>query len=138
MARGRPPKGVRLVERLNGSSEAKVRLKVILETIAGKHRISEACADLGIGEAAFHKLRDKVLEGALKSLEPHPSGRPRRQRSEADSRVAELEAENQELKVELRAAQIREEIAITMPHLLEDKNPGFKKKSKRKRERKLR
>ncbi|MEE9236038.1 MAG: helix-turn-helix domain-containing protein [Candidatus Acidoferrales bacterium] len=140
MARGRPPKGPQLVEGLDAPQEAKQRLQVILETIAGERSVSQACEVLGIGEAAFHKLRTQVLKAGLASLAPSPRGRPRRSEPEEDARVKELEAEVQELKIDLRAAQIREEMALLMPHLLErnDKKKrattsGGRKRRKKKR-----
>ena len=77
MPRGRPAKGPKLVEGLEGSDEAKKRLEVVLETIAGKIGIDEACETLDIGKTAFHKLRARVLQSALIDLEPKPLGRPR-------------------------------------------------------------
>ena len=46
--RGRKPLGAQLVDRLEGSEHAKIRLKVILETLAGRQTIPEACDELGI------------------------------------------------------------------------------------------
>jgi transposase-like protein len=120
--------GPRLAERLGGSAPAKARLKAVLETIAGRRTISEVCAELGIGEAAFHKLRARALEGALSSLEPAPAGRPPDAKPGQDSHLAELQAELQELRTQLQASRIREEIAITMPHLLGPEEGTPKKK----------
>ncbi len=113
----RPPSGPELVEGTEGSPGAKERLRVILETIAGTKQIAEACAALGIGEAAFHKLRTRVIQEAVEGLEPRKPGRKPREMSEAEERARALEAEVEKLKLELRAAQIREELAVTMPHL---------------------
>ena len=141
MSRGRPARGPRLVEGHEGSEEAKRRLQVILETIAGERGVTEACEILGIGESAFHELRAKAIFGALSTLEPGPRGRPKREEAEETPRIRELEQENQDLKIDLRAAQIREEIALAMPHLLERK--GKKKattapKGRKRRNRKKR
>ena len=76
MPRGRPAKGPKIVEGLDGSEEAKKRLEVVLETIAGKKNVGEACKTLGIERSAFHKLRSQVLQTALSDLEPKPRGRP--------------------------------------------------------------
>jgi len=122
MSGGRPPKGPRLIEGHEGSEEAKRRLQVILETIAGEHSVKEACAILGIGETAFHELRARAIAGALSTLEPGARGRPRRGETEETPRIRALEQENQDLKIDLRAAQIREEIALVMPHLLKKKS----------------
>jgi transposase-like protein len=106
---------------------AKIRLRIVLDTIAGKRTVSQACAELGVGEAAFHKLRARALDGALSALEPAPTGRPPKQQSPAQAQVGELKRQLQELRTELRATQIREEIALTMPHLLKTPEEAAKK-----------
>ncbi len=61
--------GPQLVERLEGSERAKLRLQVMLETLAGTRSIPEACEILGISDSMFHRLRAEVLQTA-----PRPSG----------------------------------------------------------------
>ena len=118
MSRGRPPKGPQLVAGLDGPEEDKQRLQIILETIACERNVTEACEVLGIKEATFHKLRKQALEAALACLAPAPRGLPRREQGLPPPHIRELEQEIQDLKIDLRAAQIREEIALLMPHLL--------------------
>ena len=118
MARGRPPLGPELVERLEGPDVAKARLKVILETISGERTIPDACAKLGIGESAFHELRHRALGGAVEALVPGAPGRPPAKPSPESGRVEELQAELERLRVELQAARLREELAVAMPHLV--------------------
>jgi hypothetical protein len=115
--RGRKPTGAQLVEHLQGSQHAKDRLKAILETLSGQRTIPEACAELGIRGAMFHRVRSEVLQTALGRLEPRPQGRPSRPSSAADQRVAELEGENLKLKAELKAAEVRRELAENLPRL---------------------
>ncbi len=118
MARGRPPSGPNLVGGLDGPDEAKRRLRVILETVAGTRTIAEACAELGISEAAFHNLRKQALEAAVEGLAPRPAGRPRKDADPEQRRIRELEEQVFLLRKDLQAARIREEIAVAMPHLL--------------------
>jgi transposase-like protein len=113
--RGRKPLGAQLVDRLEGSEHAKIRLKVILETLAGRQTIPEACDELGIQESMLHRVRSEVLQTALDRLEPRPLGRPPHAPSPEDQRVAELEEENLRLQAELRAAEIRRELAEKLP-----------------------
>lgn len=113
--RGRKPLGAQLVDRLQGSEHAKIRLKVILETLAGRQTIPEACNELGIQESMLHRVRSEVLQTALGRLEPRPMGRPPYASSPEDQRVAELEKENLHLRAELRAAEIRRELAEKLP-----------------------
>jgi hypothetical protein len=125
--RGRKPTGAQLVERLEGSEHAKSRLKVILETLSGQRTIPEACEMLGIEESMFHKMRCQVLQTALSRLEPRPLGRPPRVPSTEDQRIAELEDELVRQRTELRAAQIRQELAEKLPRLAASaERPGKK------------
>ena len=117
MGRGRPPKGADLVDGLKCSEGAGEKAKVILGTMLGTISIEDACRTLGIGAARFHQLRTQALQGLTESLEPRPVGRPGHVPTEAELRTRELEQELQDVKRDLRAAQIREEIAIMMPHL---------------------
>lgn len=118
---GRPPKGAELVDQIDGSGRAKRKLRVILQTLAGEKNVPEACAELGVTRSRFHALRQAFLLDAVASLEPRNRGRPARRVSPEQARVEELERQNQTLAIELRAAQVREELAAVMPHLF--KNP---------------
>lgn len=115
--RGRKPTGANLVEHLEGSERAKMRLKAILETVSGQRTIPDACEELGIQESMFHRVRSEVLQTALDRLEPRPLGRPPLPSSPHDARVAELEEENLKLRVELKAAEVRRELAENLPRL---------------------
>jgi hypothetical protein len=115
--RGRKPTGTNLVEHLEGSQRAKNRLKAILETLSGEQSIPEVCEELGIHESMFHRVRNAVLQTALDRLEPRPLGRPPQQPLPQDLRVAELEAENLRLCMELKAAEVRRELAEKLPRL---------------------
>jgi hypothetical protein len=120
-----------LVDETEGSDQARRRLKVILETIAGDKRIGEACAELGIGEAQFYNLRQKMLKGAIAGLEPGVVGRPPGQSADADEPgLAAMKEEITQLQMELRASQIREEIALLMPHLIKPRQESEKKTGK--------
>jgi hypothetical protein len=103
-------------------------MRAILETVSGQKTIPEACAELEIGEAMFHRIRDQALAAALEALQPKPMGRPRTATTAPSCVVAALEQENKDLKVELRAAEVRAEIAGSMPHLLTRKGRSEKKR----------
>jgi transposase-like protein len=125
--RGRKPIGPQLVEHLEGSLHAKTRLTVILETVTGQRTIADACSELGIHESMFHKMRSEVLQTALGRLEPRPLGRPSHTLSPEDQRVVQLEEENQDLRAELRAAEIRRELAVALPRLSRPAGTGSKR-----------
>ena len=113
--RGRFPSGPEIVEHLEGSRKAKDRLRVILETMTGQVRVSEACDRLEICEQRLRQLRVGFLQAALGSLEDQPAGRPRR--PEEPEETAALRQEVEALRRELLAAQVREEIALALPHV---------------------
>ena len=115
--RGRRPVGPEYAEQLVGSATAKLRVKVILETIAGTRRLNEACQLLGISEQRFHQLREEMMTAAVQALEPGHAGRPAHTRAPAEEQVAALEQQLQDKDVELRTAKAREEIALVMPKL---------------------
>jgi transposase-like protein len=131
--RGRKPTGTSLLEHLEGSERAKARLKAILETLSGQRSIPEVCEELGIQESMFHRVRSEVLQTALDRLEPRPLGRPSLQASPQDVRMVELEGENRQLQMELKAAEVRRELAEKLPRLAKPQNinpaeePGEKK-----------
>jgi len=113
--RGRIPAGPEYVEHLEGSPKAKARLRIILETMMGKWRVSEACARLGICEQRFRQLREELFQAALHRAEDRPAGRPCRPVEPPET--AELREQLEALQRELQVAQVREEIALVLPHL---------------------
>ncbi len=130
MGKGRPSLGPALADKVEGSQQAKERLKLILQTIAGELSVADACKQLGLSEARFHELRQQWMQDACAALEPKPLGRPKETTIEEEVELLRLHRENQKLQLHLRAAQIREEIAIAMPHVLQPRKdqPGSQKK----------
>jgi transposase-like protein len=118
MARGRPPGGAQLVDHLDGSAQAKARLRALLETLSGRRTVREVSRALGISERRLRAVRRALLQGGLDSLEPRPAGRPPRLAAAPDQSTVALEAEVRRLRLELQAARIREELALAMPHVL--------------------
>ncbi len=70
------------------------------------------------------------MQDACAALEPKPAGRPKEMTVEAELELLRLHRENKNLERHLRAAQIREEIAIAMPHVLQPRKdePDAQKK----------
>jgi hypothetical protein len=102
---GRKPLSTGHVDHLCGSSRAKDRLRIFLETLQGTLTVPDACQLLELGEAQFHHLRRVWLQDALDALEPRRLGRPPKQESTADlsRRCAELEEEIQTLRAQILA-----------------------------------
>jgi hypothetical protein len=112
----RKTRGSEHVEGLDGSEQAKGRLREVLRAIAGEITVEEACRALSVSEARFHELRRQALLGAIEALEPKAAGRPPAPRPTAE--VEALLRENEELRFRLEAAQTRTEIALVMPEVL--------------------
>jgi hypothetical protein len=125
--RGRYPAGPEYVEHLDASCLAKERLQVVLETLAGTCRVQEACERLGVGEVRFHQLRLQALQAAADRLETRPGGRPRRVVPREAEQVEALQERMAELEVELRAAQVREELALVLPQVVQEADDSGKK-----------
>jgi hypothetical protein len=113
--RGRRPTGPEYVRKLDGSEQACRRLEVILQTIGGETSVQQACAALGIAATRFHQLRQVTLQAALARLEPGQAGRP--SRAAEDPRISQLQAELDELRLQLQAASVRAELAAILPRL---------------------
>jgi hypothetical protein len=118
--KGRKPEGTGHVQRLSGSEAAKQRLTTILQTLAGKLTVPEACARLGICAARFHTLRNAWLQESLEALEPRRLGRPPHtvEAGELLPRLQTLETENATLRQQLTAAEVRRELAEILPHVV--------------------
>ena len=115
---GRKPAGPQIVERLEGSPVAKQRLEVILETIAGRLTVPEACQRLEIGESRFHELRKGTLQATLEALEPRPLGRPAKPTSPEQAEMETLQAELRRTQGELELAQVQLRLARIHPGLI--------------------
>lgn len=122
MGKGRPSLGPSLADKVEGSAQAKARLKLILQTIAGEISVADACKQLGLSEARFHELRQQWMQDACTALEPKPAGRPKETTIEEEVELLRFHRENMKLRVHLRAAQIREEISIAIPEVLKPRN----------------
>lgn len=118
----------RLIENVEGETAIKLQLQAILDVLSGKRTVSDACAELGVSEATFHRMKDKVLTGAVEALVPKAAGRPPKADDPPDD-VKELKRQLLMARIELEASRIREEIALVAPHLL--KRPDEKKSPKR-------
>lgn len=115
--RGRPPKGASLVEELSCSELARERLRVVLETLSGTMTIEAACAALDVGPSRFHAMRTRFLAEAAELLEPRSPGPAKVPEATESARleVDRLKREVDDLRLQLMAAHLREELALAMP-----------------------
>src|SRR5262245_5697401 len=118
MTRGRRPDGEHAVADLEGSAVAKARLTAMLAILSGRRTVAAVALELGLSERRLHKLRLQMLQAALMGLEPHPAGRPAQRVAPTDADTDALRGQVGQLRLELHAAQVREEIALVMPQLL--------------------
>jgi hypothetical protein len=115
MTRGRKAEWEAVIERLDGSALAKDRLSAALAVWTGQRTAAAACLQVSLTAKRFWTLRWQLLQAALASLEPRPTGRPARRTGAGDAQVAALQQQVQELQLDLRAAQLREEMALVLP-----------------------
>jgi transposase-like protein len=115
--RGRHAIGPEIADRVSDAPLEAGRLRAILETIAGQKRVQDACADLGISEQLFERLRDKSMRSASRSLRLKKAGRPAKKLSAGDAEIIRLQQRIVELEAELKAATLRAELAATLPRL---------------------
>ena len=120
----RPPKRSAHVDKLDATPYARERLRAVLDTLAGELSIEEACQRLGIGETRFYKLRDYLLQQAAEAAEQRAPGPKAAEHDPQDvAHISELEQQIADLKIELEAARLRTELALTMPHVLRSRPP---------------
>jgi len=115
--RGRTPVGPELTDKLAGSELARQRMQAILETIAGRCRVQDACERLGICQQLFERLRTTAIETGIAALELKPAGRPTKVNSEEEAEIARLKERVAELEAELKVMHIRVELATHLPQL---------------------
>lgn len=106
-----------LIENLEAEPTIKVQLQAILDVLAGTKNVADACAELGVSEATFHRMKERALTAALEGLVPKAAGRPPKP-EETPTEVEELKKELLRARMDLEASRIRTEIALVMPHLL--------------------
>jgi DNA-binding protein YbaB len=131
MMRGRYPSGPDFVDKLDGTAEAKDRVKVLLETLNGTCRVQEACARLTIKEARFDQVRIEVLQAAVNAAERRPAGRQAKEPTPLEAENQQLQEQLAEVQAKLEAALIRAELAVALPRV----GAAAKKKMTRKRPR---
>lgn len=121
---GRPPLGPEIVDRIEGSEEAKKRARILLEVMTGERSVESACDALGIQTTRFEDIRLEAFGGLVAALEPKAAGRPPSPVDEAAERLKALEEENKRLKIEVVTSHVREELAIGLPHRARSKKNG--------------
>jgi len=129
----RPGAGPAMVNGLAGSDDARQRAKLILQTMDGGS-VNEAAEILGVSPQRFHELRAEALAALVAACEPKPLGRPVREptlEERVAAAVAQLQAANNDLRVELEIARLREELIAA--GMYERMRPKPKKNGRRKR-----
>jgi hypothetical protein len=129
MARaGRKPFRLKHLKRLAASPLAKARLEWLLKSLSGECTVPEACAALGINESRFHKLRSDWLQAIAERLEPGRPGRRAQTELPEARQITALEDKVRELEVQLRAAEVRAELAQALPHVVRAAGGAGKKR----------
>jgi hypothetical protein len=110
--RGRKPDIEGLVDRREGSEEAKRKAKVLLRTFGDELTVIEAGEILGLNEGRAHVWRERMLQGGVEALEPRAPGRPKVPVEPRDEALLRLEKENAELRRQLFLERVREELSV--------------------------
>jgi hypothetical protein len=124
---GRRPQGAALVAPLAGSEHAKRRLKLFLQTVAGKCSVGDACAELDISPSRVYAQRAEWLQESLGLLEPHSPGRPPKPEPPiSPAEVKALRERVQELESRATAVEVQAELARSLPHVFRRPRPEKK------------
>lgn len=129
---GRKPQGAALVAALPGSEHTKKRLTLFLQTMSGQCSVGEACQELEICDSRFFAQRTEWLEESLALLEPGSPGRPAKPALLPEpAEVDALRKRVRELEHRLAVAEVRSDLACSLPRLAGEPLP--EKKSRRPR-----
>ena len=112
---GRHAGGPEIARTLNGGEQERQRLEAILNTVAGRQKVTQAAAQLGISTQRLSTLRDIALQAALDALAPQAMGRPPKRARLDQERINALQRKIEDLEHELAASKLREEIALVLP-----------------------
>ena len=120
--RGRKPDIEGLVDRREGSEEAKRKAKALLRTFGEELTVIEAGRELGLNEGRAHVWRERMLQGAVEALEPRAPGRPKGiPEAPRNEEIERLAKENAALHREVLLARVREELSLLRPRAPEKK-----------------
>jgi hypothetical protein len=114
-----------IVNRQEGSDTARERAAVLLRVMDGTATMEESAQALGLSTQRLHELRERMIAGVVAAVEPQPSGRPRSatESDARDARIADLEAQNARLRLELECAFLKTELTAAFG----DRIPSLKK-----------
>ena len=115
--RGRHAIGPEIAELVADSPFEAQRLRLILESITGHKRVQDVCIEMGVCSQMFERLRKQSMRAAARSLKPKKAGRPRQARSAVEAENARLHERIAELQAENQALRVRAELAEGLPRL---------------------
>ncbi len=119
--RGRYPAGWEYLDRFEASAEAKQRFQATVELLLGACRVQQACERLGLGSTRLEQVRHDAIAGALAALERQRPGRKPRVVSDLQQEVARLQQRIVALEAALQVANVRAELAATLPRVSAEK-----------------
>jgi hypothetical protein len=97
--------------------EARQRARLTIEAMFGLKRVRDVCRELGICSQRLDQIRWDVAVGCVGGAELGHAGRPRQEESAAVAEIAELQHKIAELEAENQALRVRAELAEGLPRL---------------------
>jgi hypothetical protein len=102
---GRRSNLTQLVDALDGSDDAKRRMRAITRAATNDLSVAAAAAEIDVSPQRFHEMRADMLQAGLAALEAKPAGRPR----DASDLESGLVAENAALAARIRFLEVARE-----------------------------
>jgi hypothetical protein len=127
---GRRSDLTQLVDALDGSDDAKRRMRAITRAATNDLSVAAAAAELDVSPQRFHEMRADMLQAGLAALEAKPAGRPKA----AIDHESDLAAENAALTQRIRYLEVAREadgVRMRIEALFGNRQDAGKAKKKR-------
>lgn len=102
---GRRSDLTQLVDALEGSDDAKRRMRAITRAATNDLSVAAAAAEIDVSPQRFHEMRADMLQAGIAALEAKPAGRPKA----AIDPESDLVAENAALRERIRYLEVARE-----------------------------
>lgn len=104
-------------DRIPGTPEERQRARLSIEAMFGLKRVQDVCRELGICSQRLDQIRWEVACGSVAGAKLGHAGRPCKEEPAADAEIARLHERIAELEAENQALKVRAELAEGLPRL---------------------